>query len=239
MSNQLLYRKELLPGEKWSEYIGAGKFIRLIAKDSTCNVVMGAYQAQHLEEKYNMPDSLKAQHTFFLSTNDLLMSDNGKMLLSLIKDTFGWHDTVCGHTLNRSIQKQYGPSSYQTDRNQRLRNSYDNFSIELFRRGLQRRDLSSVVNLFSKVVADDAGNLTYQSQNTLDKEVILRADADVLLLLSNTPHPLNLTEEYPAGEVLLEIYQGEPADLIDPVVTKCGENTRAFENNLVEKQIKG
>lgn len=27
------------------------------------------------------------------------MSDNGKMLLSMLHDTYGWHDTVCGHTL--------------------------------------------------------------------------------------------------------------------------------------------
>lgn len=62
---KLVYTKRLLPGEKWSEYLGANKLIRLIAKAEDCNVVMGAYHAEHPEEKYNMPDSLKAQHTFF------------------------------------------------------------------------------------------------------------------------------------------------------------------------------
>lgn len=235
----LVYTKRLLPGEKWSEYIGAGKLVRLTAKGEDCNLVLGAYHGEHPEEKYNMPDSLKAQHTFYLSENDLLMSDNGKMLLSMVKDTFGWHDTVCGHTLHRKIQAQYGESTYQRERNQRTRNSYDNFSIELFRRGLGRCDFASVVNLFSKVTASEDGQLTYQTENTLDKEVILRADAPVLLILSNTPHPLNPTKDYPQDEVLLEIYQGQPADLLDPVVTKCGENTRAFENTLAENQIRG
>ncbi|MGM0214519.1 urea amidolyase associated protein UAAP1 [Enterococcus sp. AZ109] len=236
---KLLYTKRLLSGEKWSEYIGAGKWVRLVAKAEDCNVVMGAYHGEHPEEKYNMPDSLKAQHTFFLTKNDLLMSDNGKMLLSMLKDTYGWHDTVCGHTIKRKVQAQYGESTYQKERNARTRNSYDNFSIELFRRGLGKRDLSAVVNLFSKVIASDGGKLEYQTENTLDKEVILRTDAPVLMVLSNTPHPLNPTRDYPQGEVLLEIYEGAPADLLDPVVTKCGENTRAFENNLAENQIKG
>lgn len=96
---KLVYTKRLLPGEKWSEYLSANKLIRLIAKAEDCNVVMSAYHAEHPEEKYNMPDSLKAQHTFFLTQGNLLMSDNGKMLLSMVHDTYGWHDTVCGHTL--------------------------------------------------------------------------------------------------------------------------------------------
>ncbi|MGM0111221.1 urea amidolyase associated protein UAAP1 [Enterococcus sp. DIV0187] len=235
----LVYTKRLLPGEKWSEYIGAGMLVRLTAKGEACNLVLGAYHHEHPEEKYNMPDSLKAQHTFYLSENDLLMSDNGKMLLSMVKDTFGWHDTVCGHTLHRKIQAQYGESTYQRERNQRTRNSYDNFSIELFRRGLGRCDLASVVNLFSKVTASDGGQLSYQPENTLDKEVILRTDEAVLLILSNTPHPLNPAKDYSRDEVLMEIYQGEAADIFDPVVSKCGENTRAFENTLVENQMKG
>ncbi|GCF92669.1 urea carboxylase [Enterococcus florum] len=236
---KLVYTKRLLPGEKWSEYVGAGKWIRLIAKSEDCNLVMGAYHAEHPEEKYNMPDSLKAQHTFFLTQQHLLMSDNGKMLMSLIKDTYGWHDTVCGHTLRRKIQEKYGESTYQIDRNQRQRNSYDNFSIELFRRGLGKRDLSAVVNLFSKVTASQDGTLCYHAENTLDKEVVLRTDAPVLLLLSNTPHPLNPATEYPRGEIQLEVYEGMTADLLDPVVSSCGENTRAFENNLVENQLEG
>ena len=236
---KLVYTKRLLPGEKWSEYLGANKLIRLIAKAEDCNVVLGAYHGEHPEEKYNMPDSLKAQHTFFLTQGNLLMSDNGKMLLSMLHDTYGWHDTVCGHTLLRKINEQYAPSDYQTDRNQRHRGSYENFSIELFRRGLDTRDLSSVVNLFSKVTASKGGELSYQPENTFNKEVVLRTDAPVLLILSNTPHPLNPVKEYPKGEIQLEVYEGPSADLLDSVVTSCEENTRAFENNLAENQLKG
>lgn len=235
---KLLYTKRLLPGEKWSEYVGAGKYVRIVAKEENCNLVMGAYHGEHPEEKYNMPDSLKAQHTFFLSKDNLLMSDNGKMLLSVMRDTFGWHDTVCGHTTKTKISEKFGESTYQLERNERQRNSYDNFSIELFRRGMDRRDLSSVVNLFSKVVSDDDGKLSYIPEKTLDKEVVLRADSSVLLILSNTPHPLDSASEYPRGEFQLEIYEGWSADLLDPVVTACAENTRAFENNLAEDQIK-
>lgn len=235
---KLLYTKRLLPGEKWSEYVGAGKYIRIIAKDENCNLVMGAYHGEHPEEKYNMPDSLKAQHTFFLSKDNLLMSDNGKMLMSVIKDTFGWHDTVCGHTTNRKILEKFGESSYQIEGNKRYRNSYDNFSIELFRRGLDRRDLSSVINLFSKVVSEVGGKLKYVPKNTLDKEVVLRTDVPILLVLSNTPHPLDSVNEYPTGELQLEIYEGYFAELLDPVVTACAENMRAYENNLAEYQIK-
>ncbi len=87
-------------------------------------------------ERYNMPDTLKAQHTAFLTAGRVLYSDMGRILASIVEDTAGWHDTISGFGDAAATRARFGEGSYQERRNDFYRNARDNFLVELGKHGL-------------------------------------------------------------------------------------------------------
>ena len=51
---------------------------------------------------------LKCQHTFKLTQGHCLYSDMGRIFCSIVSDTSGWHDTVCGNTTKAAVAQQMG-----------------------------------------------------------------------------------------------------------------------------------
>lgn len=218
-------------GGKWSGNIGRGKLLRFTALKGGANISMLLYNTGDLSERYNMPDTLKAQHTAHLTKGNVLMSDNGRVLASIIEDSLGWHDTISGCTTRKDTDAKYGPTNYQQLRNDWLRSGQENFTMELVRNGLGFRDLVPVVNLFSKVFCDDHGEMHFSPEHCPSgAAVTLRTEMDVLLVLSNTPNPLDPRTAYPSVPVQLEVLSSAPVDALDYCVNYRPENRRAFEN---------
>ncbi len=110
-----------------------------------------------------MADTLKAQHTAFLTHGHVCYSDMGRVLCSITADTCGWHDTVLRRLERRDGRPRVtAQRAYQEQRNDCYRNGRDSLLIELGKYGLGERDLVANVNFFSKVTADDAGDLRSQ-----------------------------------------------------------------------------
>ena len=84
------YRETLRGGMSWSMVIKRGFALRLTAMADNANVALLAFNAQQPLDRYNMPDTLKAQHTFLLTQGHILYSDMGHALLSIIHDSVGW-----------------------------------------------------------------------------------------------------------------------------------------------------
>jgi uncharacterized protein YcgI (DUF1989 family) len=84
------------------------------------------------------------------------------------------------------------------------------------------------VNFFVKVVADHEGNLQWVEQRHPGGVVELRAELNTLVLLSNTPHPLDPNPRYEPGPVQLMVWAGEPAGKDDPCRMTRPENARGF-----------
>lgn len=218
-------------GGKWSGNIGRGKLLRFTALKNGANISMLMYNTRDLSERYNMPDTLKAQHTSHLTKGNVLMSDNGRVLASIVEDSLGWHDTICGCTTRESTDAKYGVTNYQELRNEWLRSGQENFTIELVRNGLGFRDLIPVVNLFSKVFCDDNGDMHFCVNHCPEgATVTLRTEMDILLILSNTPNPLDSRISYPSVPVRFEVLSSTPLDSLDYCVNYRPENRRAFEN---------
>ena len=78
--------------------ISRGKTLRLTALEAGANVGLLLYNADVPAERYNLPDTLKGQHIFYLRHPYCLHSDMGRLLASITADTIGWHDTVGGCT---------------------------------------------------------------------------------------------------------------------------------------------
>ncbi|BBN97873.1 urea amidolyase associated protein UAAP1 [Sporolactobacillus terrae] len=228
---QSIWSKKLEKGEKWSGVIHRGRLIRLTALGEGANLSALFYNAYDHAERYNMPDTLKAQHTFHLTKGNILMSDNGLAMASIIDDDLGWHDTISGYTTRTMTDEKYGESLYQEVRNDWLRCGQENFTMELIRNGLDARDLTAPVNFFSKITSDRDGNMQFLPDHCpKGSTVTLRTEMDILMILSNTPNPIDSSPEYPSVPIKCEVLPADPVNPLDPCVTSCPENLRAFEN---------
>jgi len=222
---------KLRPGEKWSGVIGRNKAVKITTLGDEANLSVLLFLAADLTERYNMPDTLKAQHTAHLTKGNVLMSDNGRVLASIIEDTVGWHDPIGGYLTREATDRKYGTTTYQALRNDWLRSGEENFKIELLRNNLSVKDLGPPINFFSKVVVNEQGQMAYRNPAKTFDSVTLRTDLDVLLIVSNTPHPLNPSTVYTKSEIQIEASDTEPAGPSDFCFLHCDENRRAFENN--------
>jgi urea carboxylase-associated protein 2 len=225
-----LLTKALDRAGMWSAVVSRGKTLRLTDVEGGANVGLLLYNADLPVERYNMPDTLKGQHTFHLRHPFCLHSDMGRILASITADSSGWHDTVCGCSDARLVEAKHGVRTYQQARNDFYRNGLECFLIELAKWGLGPRDLVPNVNLFSKVVADDDGRLTFVPGHSRAGGIVdLRFEMNTLVVLNTCQHPMD-PGPYRAAPVLLEVFQGNPPGPGDPCRVSCAENSRAFLN---------
>jgi urea carboxylase-associated protein 2 len=229
----MIFSKNLTGAGMWSGVISRGKRLRLTDLTGGANVGMLLYHAHERQERYNMPDTLKGQHIFYLRQPYCLHSDMGRLLASITADSVGWHDTVCGHSNADLVLKKYGQHNFQTARNDWNRNARDCFLIELAKWNLGKKDLVPNLNLFSKVVADDAGKLSFVPGNSKPGDHLeLRFELDTLVVLNTCQHPLDPHPAYRPTKVKLEVFPGSPPEANDASLTVRPENFRAHENNL-------
>jgi urea carboxylase-associated protein 2 len=232
-----LITADTLPGGKhWSMVMWRNSRLKLTDVEGGANIGMLFYNPLNLLERYNAPDTLKCQHTFKLTAGHCLYSDMGRIFCSIVADSFGWHDTVCGNTTKASVARRWGETSYQKQRNDWQQNGHDSFLVEAAKYGLGRRDLPANVNWFSKVVVAENGALSLEASAAKPgTSVELRFEMDTLVLLHSCPHPLSMASSYPRKPVRYEICDGPPAAADDPARLSAPENIRGFENNRISK----
>ncbi len=225
------YETSIEGGKHWSFTMRAGMQLRLVDSDGGANVGMLLYNPQNTLERYNAPDTLKCQHTFKLTKGHCLYSDMGRIFCSIIEDSVGWHDTVCGTSTRQLVAQRWGERSYQEYRNERTQNGHDAFLIEAGKYGLGRRDLAANVNWFSKVAADEEGALAFDPANSgAGGFVVLRFEMDALVLMHTCPHPLNDCARYPRSPVFLQFSRAQPVAADDFCLNSNPENARGFAN---------
>ncbi|OAI17702.1 urea carboxylase [Methylomonas koyamae] len=230
-SEHSLWNETLPAGTHTSFRMRRGNRLRLTDSEGGANLSALFVNDDERTERYNMADTLKAQHTFHLTEGFVCYSDMGRVLCSLTADTLGWHDTVCGVSDAAQVQAKYGTARYQSHRNAMYRNGRDSLLIELEKWGLGKRDLVANVNFFSKITADADGNLQYQVGHSFPgSQVELRFEMNTLVVLSSCPHPLDPNPHYQPKPVLLEAYRGALPDQHDKCRNFRPENGRGFSN---------
>jgi uncharacterized protein len=224
-----ILEEPLRGGQMWSRVLRRGQTLRLTDVEGGAAVAALFYNAEELSERYNMPDTLKAQHIARLTSGFVLYSDMGRVLCSIVADSVGWHDTITGHGTAAHGRAKFGEGSYQQLRNDWYRNTRDNFLVELGKYDLGKRDIVANVNFFVKVVVDEQGALHFDPAHAKPGGFVeLRAEMNTLVVLSNTPHPLDPATTYAPKRVDLSIRSGAPAQPDDPCRLSRPENARGF-----------
>jgi urea carboxylase-associated protein 2 len=229
MPETILWEEELRGGQTWSHVFEKGQALRVTDLEGGANVALLLYNPLNPSERYNMPDTLKAQHIARLTQGFVLYSDMGRILCSITHDTVGWHDPLGGLLSEKALEKKYGRKAYQEFRNDWTQTPSEQLILELAKHGLGARDLTPPLNLFSKVQVDETGVLHYVRGNSAAGGTIeLRAEMKVLMILHANHHPLEPGNVYAPKPARLTIKQVPPPAEDDPCRLSRPENARGF-----------
>jgi urea carboxylase-associated protein 2 len=226
-----LWTYALPGGAHWSGILRRGQSLRLTADGPDTNVAALFYSREQPLERYNMADTLKAQHTAHLTTGCVCYSDMGRVLCAITADSCGWHDPLGGLTDQAGVDARYGATSYQQQRNERHIGGREAVLVELGKYGLAERDLIANINFFSKVVIDATGAMNLIPDHVRTGDCLdLRFEMDCIVVLHAGPHPLAQGNRYAVAGALLQAWRSAPVAANDACRTRCPENTRGYLN---------
>ncbi|MBI1260814.1 MAG: DUF1989 domain-containing protein [Rhizobiales bacterium] len=220
----LIVSRETVPGG-WghSVHLSPGQTLRLINKTKTKGVSLQIFNAHDRSERFNAGDTVKLQWSARLHHGKLLYSDMGRVLASISDDRFGRHDALTGGSTAQTNETKYGDKA--------LRSTRGNFILLASKHGLSRADIAPCLTLFAPVIVDDKGVLVWEGPEAAAGDYVdLRAEMDILVFVSNCPHPLSPGGFDPEPIEALVWRSGDvPAD--DFCRTSCEEARRGFDNN--------
>jgi urea carboxylase-associated protein 2 len=230
-----LWEAVIPAGAHWSGILRRGLTLRIVDLEGGANLAAVFHRQEDPLERYNMADTLKAQHTAHLTRGHALHTDMGRVIASITADTLGWHDPLGGVGDAALFARKYGEKRYQAHRNAMIRNGRDSLVLELAKYGLGARDLVANVNFFSKVSVGEDGSLEYVPGHSRAGDAFdLRFEMNTLAAFSTAPHPLDPQRDYAPRPVKLIAWRAYAADASasadDVCRTSCAENGRAFTN---------
>jgi urea carboxylase-associated protein 1 len=166
----------------WSAVVRAGEVLTIVDLGGNQAVDCLLYNAADTSERYSAPDTLVGQGNLFLSTGSQLRSGLGRVLMTVVVDEVGRHDTIGGACSKESNTLRYGHhTKYQHA-------CVENFLAEGSRWGLAKRDLVSNINWYMNVPVDPDGSLgIVDGLSAPGLRVGLRAEIGTLVLVSNCP----------------------------------------------------
>ena len=231
----VLWETVIPAGTHWSATLRRGIALRIVDLEGGANLSALLYRQEDPLERYNMADTLKAQHTAHLTRGFVLYSDMGRVMASITADTLGWHDPLGGVGDAASSVKKYGVARYQEHRNAMICNGRDGLLVELAKYGLNARDLVANVNFFSKLAVGEDGSLAFVPNHSRAGDAFdLRFEMNTLAAFSTAPHSMDPGTQYEPKPVKLIAYRAYAADAAvsadDPCRSSCAENERGFIN---------
>jgi len=200
---QASYELVLPAGESWLHEVKRGQVFRILDLEGNQAVDTLFYSAREPEERYSAVDTIREQGNIYLTAGTKLMSTEGNVLMTIVADTCGRHDTLGGacaaesNSVRYAIDKKY------------MHSCRDSFLHALGHCdcGMDKRDLTANVNFFMNVPVTPQGELTFADGiSAAGKYVEMRAEMDVFVLISNCPQLNNPCNAYNPTPVQLLIW---------------------------------
>lgn len=225
--DDLLWEETLAPGGYASRRIARGTRLRLIDKAGDACASLNIFNAEMPTERLNVADTVKVQWNAYLGAGKLLLSDMGRVLMSILEDDAGTHDTFCGVSNAASNLRKYGEGRNSGA----YPNGRDRLILGAAKHGLTRRDVHPSVNLFKGTRIETDGTITpVVGPFAPAREVLLRAEMDVIVVIANCPHVLDPREAWNSAPLRVTAWRGAITPEQEPVRNATPEGQRAFLN---------
>lgn len=168
----------------WSRRIDEGDVLRLIDLEGQQAVDFLCFNAADPSERYSAPNTIKVPCNIYIGQGSVLRSSAARPLMTVIADTCGRHDTIFGCCSHEIDMVRYGRAGHENCRH--------NLEREMAGHGIGTEHIVSNVNFFMHVpVGADGEARIVEPISKPGDYVDLRADMDVLAVLSNCPEELN------------------------------------------------
>jgi urea carboxylase-associated protein 1 len=192
-SDTALFREVVPAGEPFMRTLKKGQVVRILDLEGNQAVDTLFYNANNTEERYDASQTIREQGNLYITSGSRLLSNDGNLMLTVIADTCGRHDTLGGacsaesNTVRYALEKHY------------MHSCRDSFIMALAEhdQGMSKRDLPSNINFFMNVPVTPDGKLTFADGiSAAGRYVEMRAEMDVLVLISNCPQLNNPCNAY-------------------------------------------
>ncbi|GHA13678.1 urea carboxylase [Devosia pacifica] len=216
---------ETIPGGWYANYrLKTGERLRLENTEGTAAAALLAWNAADTSERLNHADSIKVQWTSKLAKGRVVFSDMGRVLLSIVEDSSGAHDVLAGGLNKAGVAAKYGDDPD-------LRNTRTNMILAAAKFGLDPRDIPPLLTFFAPVSVAEGGELSWRDGIRKPGDFIeVRAEMDLLVAVSNCPHPLDPSPDYAPGPLGVTVLKAKDIEAEDFCRTATPEAVRGFEN---------
>lgn len=194
-------------GDPWTGIVKKGQTFRILDLEGNQAVDTLFYNANDATERYSAVDTIQRQEQIYLTTGSVLYSTEGNPMLTITADTCGRHDTIGGACSAESNTTRYALSKRPMHS---CRDSFmhaithDSCVIE---RNITKRDITANINFFMNVPVTSDGGLSFADGiSAPGKYVEMRAEMDVLVLISNCPQLNNPCNAYNPTPIQLLVW---------------------------------
>lgn len=202
-----IFSSDVLAGDSFVHEIRAGEYIRIVDLEGNQAVDTLFYNAHDYADRYSAQDTIRAQANIYLTTGTKLLSTERNVLLTIVADTCGRHDTLGGACSCESNMVRY---AIERRHMHSCRQSFLKGALawqEKTGRDLGKRDLAANINFFMNVPVTPEGRLTFEDGvSDAGKYVELRAEMDLLIVISNCPQLNNPCNAYNPTPVRILIW---------------------------------
>jgi len=226
-TDDLLWEETVAPGGYATRRLSRGSRLRMIdLKGDACASLL-VFNAEMPSERLNVADTVKVQWNAYLGAGKLLLSDMGRVMMTLLEDAAGTHDAFSGTSNAATNAAKYGEGRNSGA----YPNGRDRFLLGAAKHGLQRRDVHPCINLFKGTRIEEDGSITPEvGPFEPGRELVLRAEMDVIVVIANCPHVLDPRPEYTVTPLRLTAWRGAVTSAEDAARNLTPEGLRAFEN---------
>jgi urea carboxylase-associated protein 1 len=190
-------------GDAFVHHILRGQTVRIVDLEGNQAVDTLFYNAHDYADRYSAQDTIREQGNLYLTTGTRLISTEGSVLLTITADTCGRHDTLGGACAQESNVVRY---AIEKRHMHACRQSFMR-GIQHWKHGMEKRDITSNINFFMNVPVTPEGVLTFEDGvSEAGKYVELRAEMDVLMVISNCPQLNNPCNAYNPTPVRILIW---------------------------------
>jgi urea carboxylase-associated protein 1 len=166
----------------WSGIVRKGQTIRIIDSEGQQAVDTIFYRADDFAERYSAQDTLRVQGSAYVGVGTKVVSNEGNVMLTVVADSCGRHDTMAGACSCESNTVRFGHETRY------LHACRDNFLLEVSKHGMGKRDIVPNINFFMNVpIAPDGRMTIVDGLSKPGDHVELVAEMDVLCVISNCP----------------------------------------------------
>ena len=188
----------------WSHVVRSGETLRIIDLEGNQAVDCLIHSVDDPIERYSAPDTMAAQGNIYLRTGTVLLSNEGRAMMTITGSTCERHDTIGGACSRESNTLRYGHHTWTQHA------CVENFVLEESRHGMGKRDIQSNINWFMNVPVEADGSLgIVDGISAPGLWVDLRAEMDVLVVVSNCPQVNNPCNGFNPTAVRVVITAGD------------------------------